>query len=579
MLIVAVVSGLVIVPKARAGPDLERSTALGRLEGLPRLLSPGAIGMDWPPWEAQVVYESTFGRFAADLDGDGDEDVVLAGGSPDPIRPRAGVILLNNGDFTFTVANGDRPAGVHPTEMLLADFDGDGSSDLFIADSGDDASNAGWHNKLLLWTPDGYLDATDRLPADPHGYTHKAAVGDIDGDGDLDVLVGNSFEAQISGQVVFGPYFLLNDGRANFTADTERLPDAMKTVFRPWQVDLVDLDGDGHDDLVAGATEEDYEPRGASFVYWGSDDGKYRDDDVTVLPRADFFERLGSGTAHIVGIGVHDCDGDGLPDLLLGGYDADDQKGTRGVQLLVNAGGRTFVDETDYRIGDSASSPTEGWHSQHRFFDFNRDGTVDIVPQGYAGVVDGGPNIMAWLNDGACRYVPLRTTEFDHTSALWHFAWGTIVRVEAEFKAMWFGGDDATHLTAKAAVVVENAEITLVPSPSVERLRLEDLDLKAEGEPFTLDLAGTFGWPAETWTFAVATTDPRVATAIIADGLLTVTGTGAGVVTVAVNATAREGQRLTRFFRVTVRQATRGKWHGWRLELLRKLAEDDPDDS
>ena len=46
--------------------------------------------------------------FAADFDGDGDDDVMLAP-SDNTLEPATGVILINNGDFTFEIAAGDRP--------------------------------------------------------------------------------------------------------------------------------------------------------------------------------------------------------------------------------------------------------------------------------------------------------------------------------------------------------------------------------------------------------------------------------------------------------------------------------------
>ena len=74
---------------------------------------------------------------------------------------------------------------------------------------------------MLLWTADGYLDATDRLLPDPTGFTHGAAVGDIDGDGDVEILVADSIPSE---SFYPGQYFLMNDGAGNFVADEDRLP-------------------------------------------------------------------------------------------------------------------------------------------------------------------------------------------------------------------------------------------------------------------------------------------------------------------------------------------------------------------
>ena len=427
----------------------------------PALASPGSIAVEWGVWEAVVAHDDVFLLpFAADFDGDGDDDVLLA--PSDNIRsPAAGVVLINNGDFTFEVAAGDRPRGIAQREVLMADFNGDGKNDFFIADHGYDREPfPGWHNQLLLWTADGYLDATDRLPADPTGFTHNAAAGDIDGDGDVDILVANH-----GGDWIPGPYFLMNDGEASFVADTSRLPDTMdgEWVRWPWAVQLADLDGDGHSDLIAGASGlNNGELVGnESFVYWGSAAGEYRDEDVTVLATPGFviaYDAYDGGA--VISTAVHDFDGDGRPDILLGGYDNGWGFGSRGpwrgVQMLVNHGERVFVDETRRRLGRSAWSAGEGWHVEHRFFDFNGDGTVDIAPQQFD--VDDGANVLAWLNDGTGRYAALKTTEFDDAEALGRFGYGVIVRAAGGFKHLDFHGD-GTHLAAHAGVVVEGAVI------------------------------------------------------------------------------------------------------------------------
>ena len=435
------------ITESKAFPD---SCAAKRL---PELVSPGSIAVEWGVWRSNLSDVTISNSFAADFDGDGDDDLLhtpaAARRQDDPSETRLGVILLNNGDFTFEVAAGDRPQGVHPTEILMADFDGDGRNDFFIGDSGHDYPPfPGWRNQLLLWTADGYLDVTGRLPVDPSGYTHDAAAGDIDGDGDVDVLVGNNFAR---GEGIPGPYFLMNDGRANFVADPNRVPSRVHEDwrYRAWAFELADLDGDGHLDLVAGATGN--LPGNESFVYWGSATGEYRDENVSVLATAEFFTAFGS--AHVISVAVHDVNADGRSDILFGAYPVPSFS-QRGVQLLVNAGGRRFVDETRQRLGASARA-AEAWHYEHVFFDFNGDGTVDIVPQQYW---DGEnrANVLAWLNDGTGHYVALRTTEFDDVFALGRFNSGRAVHVDGGFKYLQFSTFD-TYLEANAGIVVEGA--------------------------------------------------------------------------------------------------------------------------
>ena len=426
----------------------------------PQLVYPGTLGGDSLIWSGDIDYDDLSFGYAGDFDADGDDDVLFGAATYPSSGPfdgeeREGVILINDGDWQFSAAAGDRPSSVHPREVLMADFNGDGQNDFFIADHGYDTHPfPGWSNQLLLWTAEGYEDVSDRLPPDDSGFTHNAAVGDVDGDGDVDILVANTL-----GDYIEGPYLLLNDGTAQFTENTERLPDRVRTDgnYWPFAADMADLDGDGHIDLLMGSHGD---RTSESFVYWGAADGEFRDENVTELSTPEFFSAFGNYT--VISTAVRDIDGDERPDIVLGGYDDDLH---RGMQVLINRGDRLFDDQTRRRIGHSAWSPSESWHPEVVFLDFNGDGTEDIVPQGYS---TAGDNVLAWLNDGSGHYVTLKTTMYvideGVRRSLFNFAAGVKVREGTRFRSLHFHSPDegaGRTIAANGAWVAANPVITL----------------------------------------------------------------------------------------------------------------------
>ena len=362
---------------------------------------------------------------------------------------RAGMILLNDGNNNFTEAAGDRPMSVHAREILAADFDGNGLKDIFIADHGWDAEPfPGWNNQLMLQFESGFVDASDRLPDDLDGFTHNAAVGDIDNDGDVDILVLNN------GGTNTLPYFAINDGSGHFSYSTDAMPDSWRQrdygIWWTWAAELADLDGDGFMDMVIGGSGS---TGNKSHIFWGSETGQYSDSDRTALPVPESASVLND--VEVIFTRVTDINGDGLKDLMLGAYDLDFTM--RSLQILINGGERSFMDQTQRRLGDTAYSAEESWQLHIREFDFNGDGTLDLVPEGYQ---VGSGNILAWLNDGTGHYATLRTTDIANADAITRLALGTYVRAGASFEAMevfTFDGQSA----ANAGVITEGAVITM----------------------------------------------------------------------------------------------------------------------
>jgi hypothetical protein len=312
-----------------------------------------------------------------DVNGDGFTDIVVTGFSPTS-RPAAGAqpgqILLNNGDNTFRVATGDRPQNEWAREVLVADFNNDGIPDIFIADHGWDAHPfPGFRNQLLLGTGEGFIDATDRLPG-LSDFTHNAAVGDINGNGFVDILVTNPPQGNASK----APYFLINRGNAQFDLDRSRLPASFIRVDNSefaWAVELADLDGDGHTDMIIGRKQG--MTTLPSRIYWNPGNGDFSNAAVTHLPD---MKRFVSGDKYeIIEIKAYDVNQNGRLDLLMSAYNSS-FRGT-GIQLLSNAGSSQFVDSTDVCLSGITQDPDNARDTPYhlRQVDVNFDGVPDIV--------------------------------------------------------------------------------------------------------------------------------------------------------------------------------------------------------
>ena len=381
---------------------------------------------------------------SADLDGDGNEDLIILGadypwvGRSSSYRAQPGRVLLGDGDGGFTLAPRelypvDTLNTVHPRNVPFGDLNGDGRLDMFVAAHGWDADPfPGEQNRLYLSLPGGgWRDATDGLPQ-LSDFTHSAAIGDVRGRGMLDIIVGTSYGGTL-------PYALLNDGDGSFALDRTILPvgpgetmDAYTRHNFPGTV-LTDLDGDGLPELIVTADRSSPDNGNHhSSVFWNRS-GTFREQARTALPMpAPFAEtHIDLDAASI------DADGDGLPDLIVVGTQGSPFYDGWFVQLLMNRGGGTFIDETSSRLragewfGGSAGEETGApWAQWVRVLDFDGDGTSDFAVAPVRGGQGRLPqdHPLIWLNDGSGRFAALRVQDFVPPEDEWRVAGSQLMR-------------------------------------------------------------------------------------------------------------------------------------------------------
>ena len=218
--------------------------------------------------------------FAADVDGDGDLDVISTSYYLNKIA-----WYENDGNQNFTPRE-LVSSSLRPTSIIAADVDGDGDTDLLSSSRSDARIN--WYEN------DGNQNFTERTIGANAQRAKAVYAADVDGDGDLDVLSASNVDDKIA--------WYENDGNQNFTEHAiTTTADGAESVF------ATDMDGDGDMDVLSASFYDDtiawYEndgnqvftphiigtPNGANHVFATDVDG---DGDMDVLSSSFFNDRI-----------------------------------------------------------------------------------------------------------------------------------------------------------------------------------------------------------------------------------------------------------------------------------------------
>jgi hypothetical protein len=165
-----------------------------------------------------------------DVDGDGDLDFLASTDGTTAVCVR-----LNDGtgNFTAPATNPETSVGTVPYGVALGDVDGDGDLDLLCANYGSGTVSVRLNNGTGSFT----APATNPNPS-VGSFPFSVVLGDVDGDGDLDMVTANNNAVSVR----------LNDGTGNFTPPATNPNPSVGS--RPFSVVLGDVDGDGDLDLL-----------------------------------------------------------------------------------------------------------------------------------------------------------------------------------------------------------------------------------------------------------------------------------------------------------------------------------------
>ncbi|MBT1701533.1 VCBS repeat-containing protein [Fulvivirgaceae bacterium PWU4] len=398
-----------------------------------------------------------YAAYAADIDGDGDLDVLSASNGDDKIA-----WYENDGSETFT-AHTITTAADGATSVSAADLDADGDLDVLSTSYSD--------NKVAWYENDGAQNFTPRVVAIAAGPPGRVSAADLDGDADLDVLVASTPLTwyENNGSASFTPHAFTTNG-AYFVSAADIDSDGDLDILSMWTGKIVwykndglagfteqmivattadagsatDIDGDGDMDVVAS---------NGSSIRWYKNNGSQSFTSNLILNSADL----------LYDVHTADMDGDGDRDVLVG------KAGLVSIARMENVGSGFFSNQVL-----ATSSSALGVFSVYAA-DLDSDGDLDALSASFA---DGR---IAWF----CNNMPPVVS-------------GTL----------------AGQLVHANATVAPFAALTLSDSDAGQILSITvQLDVAAKGSftPASLAATGFTGSAASNYSFIGTASDAQAA--------------------------------------------------------------------
>lgn len=284
---------------------------------------------------------------AADLDGDGDLDVLSASSSDSKIA-----WYENLGNDEYAVQRIISTDSFEAMCVHAADIDDDGDIDVLSASA--------WDDKIAWYENDGLGNFGPQIIISSQvNGAYVVITGDVDGDNDLDIIAASHFDSEI--------IWFENLGNGSFNSVSQMISDFDRS---PYSLSLSDMDGDTDLDVVAAYYTDTY------LVWYPNDGGG----------------SFGSGNVigynllygPVVSVSTGDLDGDGDDEVINTDYAV--------MNIRENLGSGTFATAQSFSISSFRALKVH-------LADTDNDGDLDILAF-FQGNVSNPTQLLLYENTG-----------------------------------------------------------------------------------------------------------------------------------------------------------------------------------